>query len=267
VRGSVAHAANGLASQAAVELRAATAFLSRFPVGSPGVQATGAAAFGLVGGLIGLVGALVLIVLGGQAPLAAGGLAVAAVAVVSGGLHLDGLADTADALAAPTAEAATRARRDPRVGAAGAAAVAVAVVVDASLLAAIIAGADPSVAALSCLVAAAGSRALAPGLAAIIRKGAPRDVGRGAGVGAWFVDRATTPAALLAAASAGAIATGAAVIASRPALLVALAGGTILTLAAARWLAWARGGLDGDGFGALVEIAFTAILLVTVLGL
>ena len=41
--------------------------------------------------------------------------ALAIVAILSGGLHLDGLADTSDALAAP-AGAADRARTDPRAG-------------------------------------------------------------------------------------------------------------------------------------------------------
>ena len=41
-------------------------------------------------------------------------------AAVSGGLHLDGLADTADALVAPDAYAAERAREDPSVGPGGA---------------------------------------------------------------------------------------------------------------------------------------------------
>ena len=44
--------------------------------------------------------------------------ALAIVAILSGGLHLDGLADTSDALAAP-AGAADRARTDPRAGTAG----------------------------------------------------------------------------------------------------------------------------------------------------
>src|SRR5258705_12893498 len=140
------------------EVLAAIAFLTRVPVRAPPREVTGAAAFGLVGCLVGIAGAAALLLVGERAPLAAGGLAVTALAFVSGAFHLDGLADTADALAAPSPEAARRARRDPRVGAAGAAAIAVTVLVDASLLASIVASAGRLTAALACLIAAAGSR-------------------------------------------------------------------------------------------------------------
>jgi adenosylcobinamide-GDP ribazoletransferase len=260
--GRVARRAIGLPGRASAELRAAAAFLTRVPLASPDREATGAAAFGLVGGLIGVGGAIVLLLVGPQAPLAAGALAVGAIALVSGGLHLDGLADTADALAAPTAEAATRARRDPRVGAAGAAAIAVAVLVDASLLASIVARAGPATAGLACLAATSGSRAVPVIVAALVRARAART-----GSGGWFAERTDPAAALVALLSAVALAAGAAAVAGRPGLLVGAVGGMIVAVAVAEWLARARSALDGDGFGALVEVGFAAILLVTVVAL
>src|SRR5258706_7289390 len=114
-------------------LLAAVGFLTRVPLGSGGAanaERTGASAFGLVGAAVGAVGAIVLVVLGDRAPLAASGLAVGAMAVVSGALHLDGLADTADALAAPDEAASTRARKDPAVGPPGAASIALPTLLD-----------------------------------------------------------------------------------------------------------------------------------------
>ena len=61
--------------------------------------------------------------------------AIAILALSTGALHLDGLADTADALAASDPTTAERARRDPAVGAAGAAAVVLVLMLDAAALA------------------------------------------------------------------------------------------------------------------------------------
>jgi adenosylcobinamide-GDP ribazoletransferase len=260
--GRVMGRAIGLPGRAAAEIRAATALLTRIPIGASDPGATGAAAFGFVGGLVGATGAIVLLVLGERAPLAAGGLAVGATALVSGALHLDGLADTADALAAPTAEAATAARKDPRVGSAGAVAIALVILVDASLLAALATRGGSALAAFACIVATAGSRAVPPIVAEVIRRPAP-----GSGLGRWFAERVGMTAALCAAGSAATIGASAALVLGRPILLVAITGGMALTLAVAVWLAGARQGIDGDGFGALVEVAFALVLLITALGL
>jgi len=243
------------------EVRAAVAFLTRVPVGPADPASTGASAFGLVGAALGVVGALPLLVLAGPAPLAAGGLAVGAMAVVSGALHLDGLADTADALGAPNLEASARARKDPAVGPAGVAAIAIIVLVDAGLLAALGAGPGPGVAALACIVAAAGSRVV-PVVVVALPVGQPA----GQGLGAWFAAGTGRTSALLAVGSALAIALLAMAVAARPALLGGALGGVVLATVVGGGLARARGGLDGDGLGALVEIAFAAILLLTVLG-
>ena len=81
------------------------------------------------GGRVRLVGALIgaarcsmpcCLAVGDLVPTVAAILAMAMLAVLSGGLHLDGLADTFDALVAAGPDAAERARKDPAVGAAGA---------------------------------------------------------------------------------------------------------------------------------------------------
>jgi adenosylcobinamide-GDP ribazoletransferase len=235
-------------------------------VPAPVAGVNGGAAFGLVGTLVGMAGAIPILLVGERAPIAAGALAAGALAIVSGALHLDGLADTADALAAPTAQAAERARRDPRVGAAGAVAIGMAVVIDASLLASIITLAGAGVAGLTCVVAAAGSRAVAPAAAWLARV-ARSSERREAGLGGWFVGRATAAAAAVAIGSTLLVAIAAWASSGQPALIVGLVAGTAVGLAVAGWLIRVRGTLDGDGFGFLVEIVFAAILLATVVAL
>src|SRR5688500_7621088 len=81
------------------EFTAALAFLTRVPVRAVDSR-TGAAAFGLIGALMGVAACWPMVVFGPSLALVAAVLCVATLALVSGALHLDGLADTADALAA-----------------------------------------------------------------------------------------------------------------------------------------------------------------------
>ena len=87
--------------------------LTRIPVGAGDDDDTGAAAYGLVGALVGAIAAIPVALLAGAAPTLAAILAVGTLAIISGGLHLDGLADTADALLAPDRMRAEAARKDP----------------------------------------------------------------------------------------------------------------------------------------------------------
>ena len=101
------------------EVRAAVGLLTRIPVGVSG-EAAGASAFPLVGAAIGIVG---------MAPLLVAGRRVAAARPrssrwrrrrsLTGAIHLDAVADTADALMARDRAAAEQARRDPRLGTGG----------------------------------------------------------------------------------------------------------------------------------------------------
>ena len=240
------------------ELAAAAGFLTRLPLGgAPAREATtGAAAFGLIGAVLGAAAGLILFVVAPLAPLAAGFVAVAVLAAVSGALHLDGLADTADALAVGDPARAEDARRDPRVGAAGVAAIVVVVGVDAALLAGLVTTGGAASAALACVVATSGSRALAPAVALIARD----RVGVGGSAG-WFAAHTSPAAASIALTTAAAIAVMAQFVAGSLAPTVGLVVGLAFASLAAEWLIRRRGALDGDGIGAIVEIAFTATLL------
>jgi hypothetical protein len=77
------------------------------------MAASGAIAFPLIGAVVGLIGAAPLVLLGWLQPLSSL-LALAVIAVVTGALHLDGLADTADALLARTGSEPTERARTPR---------------------------------------------------------------------------------------------------------------------------------------------------------
>jgi len=244
--------------RAEAEVRAAIAFLTRLPVATTSTT-IGASAFGLVGAVIGAIGALAVLVVGGAAPIAAGALAVAAMALVTGALHLDGLGDTADALAASTPEAAERARLDPRLGAAGVVAIGVALVLDASLLGALIERIGLAGAALVCVTAASASRAVV-----VLTAWTRRDRTRPGG-GAWLVSHLTVTAVAVTTGTALLVAVVSTAVAASLAVAIGAVVGCVVGVLGATWLVRLRGGLDGDGLGATVELSFAAILLAIVL--
>jgi cobalamin 5'-phosphate synthase/cobalamin synthase len=228
---------------------AAVAFLTRVPIGRRlelGADDVGRSVvfFPLVGAAVGAVAGLAAEGLDGRLPLiATGGLALAVALLLTGALHLDALADTADALGARTRDRALEIMRDSRIGTFGAAAIAVDVVVKASLIGAAATGANAVA-----LLAAAGavSRAASPPLARLLpyarAEGGPGSVlsGRVSGVGAAG---GAVVAAALAVGLAGA--DGAAAVGLAAA--VALAGGLLCRA----WL----GGVTGDTLGAVTEVA------------
>jgi adenosylcobinamide-GDP ribazoletransferase len=237
-------------------LRAATAFLTRIPVADPG-PLTGAPAFGLVGGLIGSAGAIPILLLGDAAPTIAAILAVGAVTALSGAIHLDGLADTADALVAVGPDAAERARKDPAIGTAGAVSLILVIGLDVAALAAVLASAGSIVAALTCVVAAAVSRAVPPAVARV----APRSM-TSSGLAASFGARVTTRDVAVGLATAAAIALSVALAAERAELLVAGIAGVAIGIGASVELARVRHQVDGDLLGAGVELAQAGCLVV-----
>jgi adenosylcobinamide-GDP ribazoletransferase len=241
-------------AEALAEVRAAAAFLTRLPFGAVGDRA-GAGAFGLIGAGIGLAGAVPLAALGGPVPLVAAVLALAIVVVVTGGVHLDGLADTADALAAPSPDVAERARTDPRLGAGGVSAIALDLALAVACLATLVAR-DAVLAAAALVVAATMSRSAAP-LAAFIwgRSGG----GEAPGAGAWFVRRvgATSIAAIVVTTI---VVAGVAAVVAGPAIALGSAWGVLAAVALAAWVIVRRGQLDGDGYGGIVELSFLSVL-------
>ncbi len=238
------------------EVAAAVAFLTRVPVRPVGDSRsrTGAAAFGLVGAMIGAVAAVPLLLAGADHPLPAAIAAVGLLALLDGGLHLDGLADTFDALAAP-AGAADRARTDPRAGTAGVVAIVVILGIAAASIAEVAAG-DGTRAAAIVIAAATLSRATAPVLAVAIG----RHRRAAGGLGTWFADEVTRGAAAFALLTAAVIVLLLVEVAGPGVALASLAGlaaTTVIGLGIFRL----RGQLDGDGYGAIIELTFAAIVL------
>jgi adenosylcobinamide-GDP ribazoletransferase len=236
------------------ELRAATAILTRLPVagrvGEAPPAGVGAAAFPLIGGAIGVVAAVPVLVIGAGEPVLAAIAALAVVAVVTGGLHLDGLADTVDALMAPDAVRADAARRDPRIGPGGDNALVLVLRAAVAALASL-AGDDPVLAAAVLVAVLAASR-LVPVLLAVIecRRGADDH-----GFGAWFARQVGGVDVALAVVGTLAIAGAAGWLAGSLAPPLAAAASVVLGLAAALAVRHARRRLDGDGFGASTELA------------
>lgn len=235
--------------------------LTRFPVATVD-SFSGAAAYGLVGVALGCAAAVPLFIPGSAAPLAAGALSIGIGALSTGALHLDGLADTADALAAPDPQRAEQARQDPRIGAAGAVAVTIAVLVDAALIAALVDSVGGPRAALALVVAFAGSRAAAAASVPLARGRV-----RATPSGTWFAARTGPAAALVAVGTAVAVAVVGAVLMRGPGLIAGLGLGLVAGTLVGEWLIRRRDGLDGDGIGAIVEVTFGAILLFELLTL
>jgi adenosylcobinamide-GDP ribazoletransferase len=210
-----------------------------------------------VGALLGLVLGAVALGLAALHPpaLVLGGLIVALGAMLTRGLHLDGLADTVDGLGSYTAQPRALAiMRSPEVGAFGVVAVVLAVLIQA--------GAMAGIAERSALAALAGMVAgLANGRLAITwacRRGMP--AARPDGLGA-LVAGTTRPAELwLGVALVALVAVLA--VPGRPwqgpvAVLVGLAATLVVHRHAVRRL----GGTTGDVLGALVEIGQTVTLV------
>lgn len=121
---------------------AAVAFLTRIPVGrvvlDAGDVGRGAALFPAVGAGIGALVGLIVVGLDGELTvLLAAVAAVTAEALLTGAIHLDALADTADGLGAGTPERALEIMRDPAIGSFGATALALDLLVKVSALAAV----------------------------------------------------------------------------------------------------------------------------------
>lgn len=246
----------GAVGRQAGELRAALTMLTRLPVASQPGERAGARAFGIVGALIGMAGFVPLVVLGTAVPPASAILAVAAMAILSGGIHLDGLADTADALVAVGPDAAERARKDPAVGVGGATALILVLGLEIASLTLLVTGSGPLFAALSCVVAGAASRIVPVVLVRLDRSRAS-----GHGLGAWFAGRTTTADAAAALLTGLSVAIASALAIGEPALLVAGLVGGLGGLGLGMGLVRTRNLLDGDLLGASVELTFAATVL------
>ncbi len=183
-------------------------------------------------------------------PILAALLTVTAWKLLTGGLHLDGLADCLDGLMGRDPEHRLSIMRDSRIGVFGAVGLILVLLLELMSVAELPIGSR----ARALLVAPAVGRAMPPLLAAIFRPALP------GGQGAAFA-RAVRPASAW---IAGLIALAVSVLAlGIPGFVVfALAAATAVAIGS--FLSNRLGGLTGDGFGASVEIAELAVLLALV---
>ena len=253
--------------------RAALSLFTVIPVRAPAeldADVTARAMFWLpaVGLLLGLVAAAGLAIAAAGRPsgprqLLGAAVAVALLAALTGGLHLDGLADTGDGLGSrrPAADALAIMRR-PDIGPLGVVTLVLVLLIQVTALAAVPRG-WPAVAAL--VLATVTGR-----VAAVLATGVP--AARPGGLGALVAGRsgragragrvATGLVLLAAVVPAGlAVGGGPAMLRGLAAALAGLLAGGLLARTARRRL----GGMTGDVFGAIIELSAAVVLLVLAL--
>jgi cobalamin 5'-phosphate synthase/cobalamin synthase len=233
---------------------AATAFLTRLPidrggkVGPPDV-ARAVVVFPVVGAGVGTIMASVAWMLSRAFP--AGVAAVGALTVeliLTGGLHVDGLADTIDGYGADTRERALEIMRDHSIGVYGAAATVVDLVWKAVVIAALV---DRAGGLWMLVAAGAVSRAVAGVL------GSVEPYAR-AGAGGAFGDHGRPAWAVLAASIGLVIASVTGGVRGLIGCIAAAAVGGVWAWRCRRRL----GGMTGDTLGATVEMTALVVLLV-----
>lgn len=236
---------------------AAVAFLTRIPVGRIVLDADdiarGAALFPVVGAGIGAAVGGTLVGLDGELTvLLAAALAVTLEALLTGAIHLDALADTADGLGASTRERALEVMRDPAVGSFGATALALDLLVKVAALGAVTAD---SRAVLAVVAAFALGRAAPLALALALPYARP-----GSGSGLVLTERAARAALVVGIL----LAVGIAVAALGLRGLALVAGAALACLVVALVARRRLGGVTGDVLGAAAELATTAALVAAV---
>ncbi|WP_078988698.1 adenosylcobinamide-GDP ribazoletransferase [Streptomyces sp. WM6372] len=218
---------------------------------------------GLVVGTFAVVPGVLLLVLGGG-PMLAAAVTVAVPAALTRGLHLDGLADTADGLgSAKPAETALRIMKQSDIGPFGVVALLLVLLVQVGALADLYA--ESWVHGALAMVIAAVTARLAMTLAS--RDGVPpaRPEGLGAAVAGVLPKGSAVGLAALVT-----VLAGAAALPVGPGAAVQCAGAVLIALATAELLlrrcVRRFDGVTGDVFGALAETAATTALVVLALG-
>lgn len=252
---------SGTAMRLWLELRIALAFFTRIPIptddlGDPRL-AQAVRAFPVVGLIIGFAGAVVYLIssMVNLSPVIGALLAVGVMIVGTGGLHEDGLADTADGLGAGgDRERTLEVMRDSRIGTFGVLALILAIGLRVTAIAAL---AVPEVVALALLAAGAGSRACLPPVMYAL---APAR-GDGLSYAAGTPERSHVLTAVIIGWLALMIGLG--ILGGILAILLAgAAGGALIYLAQSR-----LGGQTGDVLGAIQQATEVAILLAAVMAL
>lgn len=226
-------------------MREAVAFLTRLPAGGGALGGRAAPWFPVVGAALGAaVGGAAIGLAELLAPLLAGALAVALELVLTGALHADGLADSADGLGGRDREHALAIMRDHALGTYGGCAL----VLDLLLKAAALGVLAERGEVLPAIAAFAVSRAAPLALAATLPYARP-----GAGTG-----RLLEGLRPLHAATGVALAAAIAIATFPPALAVAVVITAAVGMLAHRRLA----GVTGDVLGAAIELSATAAVVV-----
>lgn len=240
-------------------LRLAVTTLTVLPIRGGRVDRPAAAwAMGLaplVGAVLGMVLAGLLVGLrAAHAPaMVAAAVTVTAAALLTRGMHLDGLADTVDGLGSyRTGAAALEIMKKSDIGPFGVAAIALTLLIQAAALATAGAGA---------VVAAWAAGRLA--ITVACRRGVP--AARPEGLGALVAQTVPAPVAALVAAAVMAAAAGA--TPGRPWQgPVAVAASLLAVVLLVRHAVRRFGGITGDVLGAVVEVGTTVTLVVLTLG-
>jgi adenosylcobinamide-GDP ribazoletransferase len=236
---------------------AALAFLTLLPLGRLELDerdvARGAPLFPVVGALVGAAVALVGIGLEDTlTPFLAAGVAVAFETLVTGGIHLDALADASDGLGARTRERALEIMGEGPVGAFGATSLIVGLLLKTGAIAVLLAAEDT-------VVVVAVAMALGRAAPLVLASALPY-ARSGEGSGRILTDRMSPWS--LGGGLALALALAAALLGLRAvALLAGAAAATLLVAVTARRR---FGGVTGDVLGAGIELATTGSLLAAV---
>jgi adenosylcobinamide-GDP ribazoletransferase len=241
------------------DLKVALLFLTRLPIQIDGRvtmrDLAGAVyAFPLVGAVVGLFGGLAFTgaSLAGLPPLPCAILALTAMILVTGALHEDGLADTADGLGAgPDREKALAIMADSRIGSFGTIALVLALL---SRLIALAPLWEPRQVMAVLIAAAMASRALMP--VVMLLQPSARAGGLAAAAGTPDPVRVMIGAFVAIGAAVGLLPLPTAIIG------LAVAGSVGLLLAA--WLGRRLGGCTGDTLGAVQQVAEIAFLFAIV---
>lgn len=259
----------GLFAAVAEGVHAGVSFFTWLPVPpvtvGPHTPRRAIAALPWVGLLLGaLAGAAAWVVLAaGAGTLLAAAVGVAALAGLTGALHLDGVADTADALGSrkPAAEALVIMRQSD-IGPMGVATLVFVLLLDVAALA------SPRLDAAG-VVAALVAAPLVGRVSALLGTTRWFAPARDGGFGQLFAQVTAPVTFLVTAAAALAVAGGAGWLAGGVRGLVVLGVGSLLAwLVAAGWirhLLRRLGGLTGDTFGSLIEITQALVLLAVAL--
>jgi adenosylcobinamide-GDP ribazoletransferase len=237
------------------ELKTGLAFLTRLPVPSASLAGEDLVraswTFPVIGAGIGAFGALIywLAHALGLQPFVSAALAVAATLLLTGALHEDGLADTADGFGADASvDRKFAILRDSQIGTYGAAALVLSLMLRVGAIASL---ADPALAAAALIAAHSGARAAMLVFMRLVPNARNDGLSAGAGV-------PPQKASLIAAGIAIVLLLlclgfGATLVAV---LLLAIAGGTMA------WLSVRQiGGQTGDVLGAFEQVAEILILL------